>query len=1332
MVLAIELFKACCGSVSKMATFASLDPQGGPPTKTVLEYLARHNVTIEELRSLYSEALQKGSYMLELALQDSEGSEQLLSSVAEECAEDTHSIREGILKVCQKLRTVEVIEELAINLDSNQLQTAFQEVGLKEQMVMIPPDLLEYFSKLSALKTTDAALVFLLQKSMLFYATDYQFRSLFVNDSRLKILATLNSHTKMKLRMNSLAKQITAKEKQKSQLGTSNTKDIQVLADEIALYQKALKRMTAYVESQATVLEILQNITDSLEQQISPEILEKVKELSITHAKGKKDNMGDTGDVLDAVEEVARLTKQAIDFLGADRIDFSHSLLTPILENQKQKIEKALTLFEKIPNTHNQKPVFANRLGVILNAMGVPDKAAEYFRRALLLPNCSSRQDRGPIESNLFYARLNQGSFDAALKYMLQSIKGGNEECSLFDTERYIPKQILGVGGMGVTFLCEDIYEKRTVVVKTLWRYATGGLHETFAEAFMAKKMDNPRIIKIFDIGRHRANRPFIVMEYCPGIDLQQYILKVHQGKPIFIDEALDITLEVAKGLLVAHQQNPPIVHRDIKPSNILYSPDTKNVKIIDFGIACMLPNPEEISRSSTRNSASVIAKNIAGTWGYMAPEQQRGEQNLTPQCDIFSLGKLLMFLLTSKTPPPENTFALKQEIREHIGELVGYCLMPHCDERYTTEQVIVKIQEIQIKLHRAPIRGPFPTATVAEDSQSSGKNSHFADVNIDSPMQYDSPQPPVTENVEIMDPIEANGSLFGAETPIEVAPVAVEEASMDSEDVVANATPVEDENSAAGTVEEIQIIDAVDVSDNGGQEPVGQVFQPTRVAPQPIPGRQLGVGIPTAILDPSFAISQPEKNIRSYEVNQTSTPIEMQSLFDSATIEGVNDSVEQRTNSSDATTMFSSQSPSSAEEVIGIEELPNEQENQEQENVLLEQADNPPEEKQNETPQYQNEEGAIDDGSISFEIGVSDISDNAENNTDESGNANDESGNANDESSNANGNGENEEISNEPETSSNVDYGDGWLENPNQDNVKSDILVKDEAETDNSPAMRRTIAIATDQITLPPGYHWEGQLAVCDKDGATMVYIPRGVFSMGDEDEPNAVPVKDVLLDAYFIDECPVTWFQYNFFCQETKRPTPPREFDDLDESQPVINITWEDAAAYAAWASKNLPTEAQWEKAAKGGAYFDGDETMIQQNKEPKRHYAWGNEQPNVGDTWYANCEGEPLFGMRNPSPVKKFPLGISPYGCYDLCGNVWEWCSDWYDEKAYTNASTTNPRGPKSGKCRVIRGGSWNSTPNKITTSVRSWMEPDLAWNVIGFRTVRNLTISAPIKK
>ncbi len=1277
MVLPVELFKACCGSVAKITGFAALDPMAGTASKNTFEYLARYNVSAEDLQLMYWAALQRAPYMLELSLQDFENIEKKLTPIAIEGKIDVRILQNKIIQVCQKLRTPEVVDELGTGFDAPQIQNAFLEVTLGKEIFSIPDTFVFYLNKITGFDPSDASFNFLVQKGVLFHTIDYQFRLILLNDARMKVLNTFNSYTKMKLRLNLLGKQITAKEKQRVQIASSNEKEAKILAEEIIYYQNALKKMTIFVEDQKNVLETLQSIADTLEHQTSTDILDKVKDLPLQQNKVKKDS-SEGGEVSDSVEEVSRLTKQAMEFLGADRIEFSHSLLGPILEKEKPKIEKARTVFEKIPNTYTQKPFFANRLGVILNAIGYPDKAAEYFRRALvLLPN-SNKQERGPIESNLFHALLNRGSFDAALRYMLESLEAGSEECNLFDVERYVPQKILGVGGMGVTFLCNDLYEERKSVVKTLWRYATGGLKETFAEAFMAKKVDDPRIIKIYDIGRHRANRPFIVMEFCSGIDLQRYIQEVKQGKPLDISEALTIILEVAKGLAVAHKQNPPIIHRDIKPNNILYSPEKQTVKIIDFGIACMLPNPEEISRSITRSTASVIAKNIAGTWGYMSPEQQRGDTELTARCDIFSMGKTLMFLLTGKTPPPENIFALNPQVRETIGELVGYCLMPHAEERYTAEQAISKIQEIKERLQRKNSMASFNSATVVEDSNTSVSSSF--------------PLPPL-DIIEELAPLEASE----VEDAIEAIPEESSHSNKDIDDV--QVEEIQEDNLASEPEQGFGLEEIMQVNKNTPKIPSAMPVDISAKAAPPsakaAPPSAKAVP-PSAKAAPPFAKAAPPSAKAappSAKAAQSESNDGMEALFDSADLvaaeeETTSPSMEIQLDADaltqEATTL---KYPNGNFDLSGGMDL-----------------EEPPQQMSIPQNLQENEESQENDSQENFEQ-MSESSDEA--NFDEQPMSNvlydlpEETVPA--------------EAASEVSESTEA-------EEPAEANVAEDDF--DEAGEYLRPKK------PLPKIDLPAGYKWDGNIVICEKDGATMFYIPPGVFTMGYLGEDGATPESpehDVNLDGYLIDECPVTWYQYNIFCDETKRKKPPQECWEMDESQPVVNVSFDDAQAYASWAIKSLPTEAQWEKAAKGGHFFDGDTNMMLKNKEPKRRYPWGNDFPNTNDEWFANCLGEPKYGCRMPSPVGSFPKGSSPYGCLDMAGNIWEWCLDWYDENYYKTSPASNPRGPKTGKGRVLRGGCWNSEVDKITTTFRCWMEPDLWWNIVGFRTVKNFMIT-----
>ena len=203
------------------------------------------------------------------------------------------------------------------------------------------------------------------------------------------------------------------------------------------------------------------------------------------------------------------------------------------------------------------------------------------------------------------------------------------------------------------------------------------------------------------------------------------------------------------------------------------------------------------------------------------------------------------------------------------------------------------------------------------------------------------------------------------------------------------------------------------------------------------------------------------------------------------------------------------------------------------------------------------------------------------------------------------------------------------------------------------------------------------GQERVNPIDGAVMVYIPEGEFIMGsDKSKDNLAyddgefPQRKVYLDGYWIYKHEVTVAQYRKFCQGTGMQMPKAPRWGWQDDYPIVNVTWNDAKAYCDWAGVQLPTEAQWEKAARG---TDG------------RIYPWGNE-------WDASKCNNSVTGPKKTTPVGSYPAGASPYGLMDMLGNVWEWCADWYDEKYYASAPDRNPTGPASGTYRVPRGGSW----------------------------------------
>ena len=208
------------------------------------------------------------------------------------------------------------------------------------------------------------------------------------------------------------------------------------------------------------------------------------------------------------------------------------------------------------------------------------------------------------------------------------------------------------------------------------------------------------------------------------------------------------------------------------------------------------------------------------------------------------------------------------------------------------------------------------------------------------------------------------------------------------------------------------------------------------------------------------------------------------------------------------------------------------------------------------------------------------------------------------------------------------------------------------------------------------------------------MVLIPEGWFLMGSpegEGDSDEHPQHKVWVDAFWIDRCEVTNAQYEKFMKATGHRAP-RYWDNDSFNKPdypVVGVSWDDAVAYCNWAGKRLPTEVEWEKAARGGLVG--------------KDYPWGDNISHDN----ANYDGT---GGRdrwdNTSPVGSFPP--NGYGLYDMAGNVYEWCADWYDEDYYRSSPERNPKGPNTGDRRLLRGGSWVGSTNGLRCASRSGVQ------------------------
>ena len=263
----------------------------------------------------------------------------------------------------------------------------------------------------------------------------------------------------------------------------------------------------------------------------------------------------------------------------------------------------------------------------------------------------------------------------------------------------------------------------------------------------------------------------------------------------------------------------------------------------------------------------------------------------------------------------------------------------------------------------------------------------------------------------------------------------------------------------------------------------------------------------------------------------------------------------------------------------------------------------------------------------------------------------------------------------------------------------------------------------------------------------AGMVRIRAGRFQMGSDftGAADQRPAHEVQVSEFWLDRHSVTNQQFATFVAATgylttaeqvgqghvfdreqkrwvvvkgaqwRRPAGPASSIAGRDDQPVVQVSWYDAVAYARWADRRLPTEAEWEYAARGGL-FDAE-------------FPWGREETPDGEYranyWQGHfpIEGEPLDGFAETSPVSAFPM--NRFGMFDMAGNVWQWCGDCYRKDFYRLGRVTNPQGPETGEQRVRRGGSWLTPAESgaIGVAARGHATPSLTTNDLGFRCARS---------
>jgi formylglycine-generating enzyme required for sulfatase activity len=215
------------------------------------------------------------------------------------------------------------------------------------------------------------------------------------------------------------------------------------------------------------------------------------------------------------------------------------------------------------------------------------------------------------------------------------------------------------------------------------------------------------------------------------------------------------------------------------------------------------------------------------------------------------------------------------------------------------------------------------------------------------------------------------------------------------------------------------------------------------------------------------------------------------------------------------------------------------------------------------------------------------------------------------------------------------------------------------------------------------------------------MIHIPEGCFTMGGGAAPDQSPARVVHLSSFLISRYPVTNQDYREFVNDTSHPCPLHwrqgTYAPGKSRHPVVHVSWHHATAYAEWLGARLPTEAEWEKAARG---------------TDQRRYPWGNR---FVDQDRCNC----LDQIGDTLHVDRFSLGRSPYGVWDMAGNVSEWCQDYYHADAYQQGPDKDPPGPDGGSHRVIRGGFFSDSKENLCTTHRRSAPSEHMDDNVGFR-------------
>jgi len=833
---------------------------------------------------------------------------------------------------------------------------------------------------------------------------------------------------------------------------------------------------------------------------------------------------------------------------------------------------------------------------------------------------------------------------------------------------RYELTEQLGKGGMGVVHKAHDKQLDIDVAIKLLPEFLANdsrGVEILKTEARASIKLSHPNIIKLYNF-EDRPEAKFLIMEFIDGKNLQQ-IQNESPDHKLPEEQVIRYAIEASKGLDCAHAEG--VIHRDIKPANIMV--DSKGrVKITDFGIARV------IKESQTRHTGAATS----GTLLYMSPEQIRGKK-CDARSDIYSLGITLYEMLTGAVPfrsgdithqHLSETPPALEGVSEKLGAVVMKCLEKNPEDRFQTVGEVIEALggEKELRTHSVP-----PAKAAAPRKRSVlvplivllliGGAGLFA-YSIYQKSTHTPADEPVQTRTAMRD---SDSTSRSGKKDVSLDRAAEETEAVDQvavQQVVDAKVATETAREAAGRAEnlfpemwqsgEAEYRKAVEL-DNRGEATLAleaymnalDEFANAEAAAAKIMSEKQSAEAAKAAMDEVRV--EAERLDASRHSPKPWQSAEMarnkgEELYRRKEYASAERSYEE------ATKAFTDARGKSG---ARLDQLAKEREAKEQGTADTAKAQ-----------ARRAKKRAYDEQADRYVA-------------------------------------ESLEKALQKMKAANERYQDReYLAANNLYQEAVDLFNQSAADAKKQKAVSSTPVSRPEQIVSP-------------KDGAEMVLIPAGEFIMGSpagEGNDDERPAHKVHVGAFYIDRYEVTVGQYRKFILETGHRSLPAWVSKYStgDNHSVVGVSWKDAVAYAKWADKRLPTEAEWEKAARGS---DG------------RRYPWGNAAPDGGGYRANYNPGETTSdGFEFTSPVGSFDTGKSPYGVYNMAGNAWEWCADWYGVNQYKKGENRNPKGPDKGSDRIARGGSWRGYAGLVRSAHRGYFSPSDTNIDVGFRCVKDV--------